>query len=65
MNMAPLGAEPDRISELFKDITQTKIDLEKEFSCKLNEVSMGMSQDYKIAVEAGSTMLRIGRKLFK
>ena len=65
MNMAPLGAEPDRISELFKDITRTKNDLEKEFSCKLDEISMGMSQDYKIAVKAGSTMLRIGRKLFK
>ena len=39
-------------------------ELEKEFNCELKELSMGMSQDYKVAVKHGSTMLRIGRKLF-
>ena len=39
-------------------------DLQKEFNCELKEISMGMSQDYKIAAQMGSTMLRIGRKLF-
>ena len=41
-----------------------KTELEKEFGCKLQEISMGMSQDYQIAVRHGATMLRIGRKLF-
>jgi uncharacterized pyridoxal phosphate-containing UPF0001 family protein len=31
----------------------------------LPELSMGMSDDYNIAVEYGATMIRIGRKLFK
>ena len=31
----------------------------------LNELSMGMSNDYKIALEEGATMVRIGRALFK
>lgn len=31
----------------------------------LPEISMGMSQDYKIAVEEGSTMVRLGRGLFE
>lgn len=31
----------------------------------LNELSMGMSQDYKIALEEGATMVRIGRALFE
>ena len=30
----------------------------------LKELSMGMSQDYKIALECGATMIRLGRILF-
>lgn len=65
MNMAPLGATDEELNYLFEDISQIKLKLEKEFNCKLKELSMGMSQDYKIAVKHGATMLRIGRKLFK
>lgn len=65
MNMAPLNAEDKEIERLFSEITQIRDSLEKEFNCKLNEISMGMSQDYKIAAQQGSTMLRVGRKLFK
>ena len=64
MNMAPLGATDEELNYLFEDILQIKLKLEKEFNCKLQELSMGMSQDYKIAVKHGATMLRIGRKLF-
>ena len=31
----------------------------------LNELSMGMSQDYKVALEEGATIVRIGRALFQ
>ena len=64
MNMAPLGATDEELNYLFEDILQIKSKLEKEFNYKLKELSMGMSQDYKIAVKHGATMLRIGRKLF-
>lgn len=64
MNMAPLGATDEELNYLFEDILQIKLRLEKEFNYKLKELSMGMSQDYKIAVKHGATMLRIGRKLF-
>ena len=64
MNMAPLGAQEEELNYLFEDILQIKLRLEKEFNYKLKELSMGMSQDYKIAVKHGATMLRIGRKLF-
>ena len=64
MNMAPLGATDEELNYLFEDILQIKLKLEKEFNYKLKELSMGMSQDYKIAVKHGATMLRIGRKLF-
>lgn len=64
MNMAPLGASEEELNKLFGDVFNIKKELEKVFNCELNELSMGMSQDYKIAVKNGSTMLRIGRKLF-
>jgi pyridoxal phosphate enzyme (YggS family) len=64
MNIAPLKPEKRSVNELFKEIVQLKDELEKRFNCKLKEISMGMSGDYKEAVVAGATMLRIGRKLF-
>lgn len=65
MNMAPLGASEDELNRLFEDVLNIKNELEQKFNCELKELSMGMSQDYKIAVKHGATMLRIGRKLFK
>lgn len=65
MNMAPLGIAEDEIGKLFSEIVQIRNNLEKNFNCELKEISMGMSQDYKIAAQKGSTMLRIGRKLFR
>ena len=64
MNMAPLGASEAELDSLFSEVAQIKSKLEKDFNCELKEISMGMSQDYKIAVRHGATMVRIGRKLF-
>lgn len=64
MNMAPLGAEDNELHALFSEIRKIRDDIELKFGCKLPEISMGMSQDYKIASQEGATMLRIGRKLF-
>lgn len=65
MNMAPFGASETELKNLFTEIVEIKNKLEKRFNCELKEVSMGMSQDYKIAAQVGSTMLRLGRILFK
>ena len=65
MNMAPFGAEKKELHFLFNEVKVTRDNLENMFNCKLPELSMGMSQDYKIAAQNGSTMLRIGRKLFE
>ena len=64
MNIAPLGLSENELDILFEDVRQTQNELVKEFNCELKELSMGMSQDYQIAVRHGATMLRIGRKLF-
>lgn len=64
MNMAPFGLEKQDLVALFKDVVSLRDTLEKKFDCKLKEISMGMSGDYKEAIEAGATMIRVGRKLF-
>ena len=65
MNMAPLGAEREELHNLFGDLRKFRDELQDEFGVELKELSMGMSNDYEIAVQEGSTIIRIGRKLFK
>lgn len=65
MNMAPFGADENELTELFSEVRSIRDTLEEKFNCKLKDISMGMSQDYKIAAREGATILRIGRKLFK
>ena len=65
MNMAPLEATTEELAQLFGDIREFRNKLEREFKIELPELSMGMSNDYKIAVKEGATAIRIGRKLFK
>ncbi|MHC4215268.1 MAG: YggS family pyridoxal phosphate-dependent enzyme, partial [Planctomycetota bacterium] len=66
MTMAPLTRNKDivrscfvRARELFEEL-KTEGMVSREFS----QLSMGMSQDYEIAVEEGATMLRIGSAIF-
>ena len=64
MSMAPFAAEESELEYLFEKVRQFKQELEERFGYKLSELSMGMSNDYHIAVKHGATMIRIGRKLF-
>ena len=64
MSMSPLGADEKFLEKLFNDVRETQQNLAREFGVDLTEISMGMSQDYKIAVKCGATKIRIGRKLF-
>ncbi len=64
MRMSPLGAEEKFLSELFSEVKGVQESLAKKYGLQMNETSMGMSQDYMVAVKCGATKLRIGRKLF-
>ncbi|MBQ8476628.1 YggS family pyridoxal phosphate-dependent enzyme [bacterium] len=59
MNIAPFGASEDELRTLFSQMRELK----ERYG--LEELSMGMSDDYKIAVECGATMIRLGRILFE
>jgi len=64
MNIAPYTDSKQELAELFKDVKNFQQELEVKFNFKLNDISMGMSNDYDIAVANGATWVRIGRKLF-
>ena len=65
MNMAPVDSSEDELHYLFKNIKQIYDDLQSENKVELNQISMGMSRDFKIALEEGATMIRLGRILFE
>ena len=60
-NKTQVRQEFASLKQFFEEIKQT--DLPKNVVMK--ELSMGMSQDYEIAIEEGSTMVRIGSAIFK
>ena len=64
MNMAPIDASEEELLKLFADVREFRNELEKEFNASLPELSMGMTNDYQLAVREGATMIRLGRKLF-
>ena len=57
---AQIHSEFRYLADLFKTIKSNYFSLDHCFS----ELSMGMSDDYKIAIEEGSTMVRIGSNIF-
>ncbi len=63
MNIAPLSQDEDYLRNLFKNIKTLKDKIELDYKVKLKELSMGMSNDYRIAAEEGSTIIRLGRIL--
>lgn len=65
MTMAPFTQDEKLIRTSFSELRNLKDELNKNFpSLEINELSMGMSGDYKIAIEEGSTLVRIGTALF-
>mgnify|MGYP000968427057 CR=1 FL=1 len=67
MGMASLTEDQDKIRSEFKWLKSSFDELkEKYFNTQhsFNTISMGMSGDYKLAIEEGSTMVRIGSAIF-
>lgn len=64
MTMAPFDAEEEELHAVFRRTRELRDSLEERFSCKLPELSMGMSGDFKIAVSEGATIVRVGSSIF-
>lgn len=61
MTMAPWTEDVDVQRRAFRRLAEARRRLEDELGLPLPELSMGMSDDYRVAVEEGSTIVRIGR----
>ena len=67
MTMAPYEASSDELKEIFKATQNLQLEIrEKQIpNMPMMDLSMGMSRDYKEAIEFGSTFVRIGTAFFK
>lgn len=69
MTMAPLTDNPEKTRPYFRRLEKLLDDLRNKFTNindanDLKYLSMGMSQDFEIAVEEGANLLRIGSAIF-
>jgi pyridoxal phosphate enzyme (YggS family) len=65
MTMAPRVADPEEARPVFRQLAELRRQVEDRYSyARIHHLSMGMSQDYRVAVEEGSTMVRIGEAIF-
>lgn len=66
MTMGPLDVDEVTTRKVFAELVRIKKELnENYFNNSLTELSMGMSGDYKIALQEGSTIIRVGSKLYE
>ena len=67
MTMAPFEADSDELKEIFKDTQALQAEIrEKQIpNMPMTELSMGMSRDFKEAIQFGSTFVRIGTAFLK
>lgn len=67
MTMAPLVENPEEVRSHFRRLREVLEDMKAEGVVKpeFRELSMGMSNDFEIAIEEGATMVRVGSSLFE
>ncbi len=63
MTIAPPSQNPEDARAAFRRLRELRDQIERA-GHELPELSMGMSDDYTVAVEEGATMVRLGRALF-
>lgn len=63
MTMAPYFEDPEESRYIFRELAELKRVLSGKYN-GLDHLSMGMSNDYHIAVEEGATIVRIGSSIF-
>ncbi|MBF0112663.1 MAG: YggS family pyridoxal phosphate-dependent enzyme [Desulfamplus sp.] len=70
MGMPPFFDEPERARPYFRELAKIRDRIEKMHitsisnSISMEHLSMGMSGDFQVAIEEGSTMVRIGTSIF-
>jgi PLP dependent protein len=64
MTVAPMVPDPEAVRSVFRRLRLLRDETSQQLGVRLPVLSMGMTDDYPVAVEEGATMLRLGRALF-
>jgi pyridoxal phosphate enzyme (YggS family) len=65
MTVAPLVADPEEVRPVFRGLRALRDRLQEQFAdVPLPVLSMGMSNDYPVAIAEGATLVRVGRAIF-
>lgn len=65
MTVAPYEDNPEHTRPYFRALRKLRDDLSKKHGgLKFTELSMGMTNDFDVAIEEGATIIRIGSGLF-
>jgi pyridoxal phosphate enzyme (YggS family) len=66
MTMPPYFADPERVRPFYRALRELRDRLRRRgvTDSPLNELSMGMSGDFEVAVEEGATLVRVGTAIF-
>ena len=65
MTIAPLVEDPEQVRPVFREMRLLREQLRTELpQCSWQHLSMGMTDDFPIAIEEGATIVRIGRAIF-
>lgn len=64
MTMAPIVDDMEQARPVFAGLSQLKSAVEEAFQVSLPDLSMGMTDDYPVAIEEGATLIRVGRAIF-
>jgi pyridoxal phosphate enzyme (YggS family) len=63
MGMPPLQQNPETNRFYFAALRELRESLNERYDWKLNELSMGTSADFQVAIEEGATVIRIGEAI--
>lgn len=64
MTIPPLAEEVEASRKVFVALRELRDALEQKFNVKLPHLSMGMTNDFPVAVEEGATLVRVGTAIF-
>lgn len=66
MTIAPFVENPEENRPIFKNLHKLSVDIAQKNidNVKVNILSMGMTNDYEVAIEEGATMVRVGTGIF-
>lgn len=64
MTVAPIVEDPEHVRPVFASLRGLRDYLAEELQHPLPHLSMGMTDDYMVAIEEGATLVRVGRALF-